>query len=157
MSVNIDNIVNDNEKCIDYCHDNIHDDKEEHIEIEINSNPSLCIPRVFKDISVPSIANVFQNKLKFGVIKKINIIPNVNDKNFKKVFIHFDFWYDSENINNIKQKILNGTTIKVIYDMPWFWKCCLNRYPTKNDNYHNTIANTKNTKNKNYIKNKNRK
>lgn len=151
MSTNTDDNKNDNENSID-CHDNIHDEKEE--LIEINNNPSLCIPRVFKDISVPSIANVFQNKLKFGVIKKINIIPNINDKNFKKVFIHFDFWYDSENINNIKQKILNGTTIKVIYDMPWFWKCCLNRYSTKNDNYHNTIANAKN---KNNIKNKNRK
>ena len=148
MSTNIDD--NKNESFID-CHDNIHDEKEE--LIEINNNPSLCIPRVFKDISVPSIANVFQNKLKFGVIKKINIIPNVNDKNFKKVFIHFDFWYDSENINNIKKKILNGTTIKVIYDMPWFWKCCLNRYPTKNDNYNSGIVNTKN---KNNIKNKNK-
>ena len=150
MSTNTDDNKNDNENFID-CHDinndNIHDEKEE--PIEINNNPSLCIPRVFKDISVPSIANVFQNKLKFGVIKKINIIPNINDKNFKKVFIHFDFWYDSENINNIKQKILNGTTIKVIYDMPWFWKCCLNRYPTKNDNYHNAIVNTKKIKHKN--------
>ena len=147
MSTNTHDNKNNNENSID-CHDinndNIHDEKEE--LIEINNNPSLCIPRVFKDISVPSIANVFQNKLKFGVIKKINIIPNINDKNFKKVFIHFDFWYDSENINNIKQKILNGTTIKVIYDMPWFWKCCLNRYSTKNDNYHNTNANTKKVK-----------
>ena len=105
-------------------------------EIELNENPSLCIPRVYKDITAPFIANVFQNKLQFGIVKKIHIVPNNNDKNFKKVFIHFDFWYDSEEANDVKHKLLNGTTIKIIYDMPWFWKCSLNRYTNTNTKKH---------------------
>ena len=101
---------------------------------EFDENPSLCIPRVYKNITIPFIENVFQNKLCFGLIKKINIVPNNNDKNFKKVFIHFDFWYDRDEINEVKRKLLTGTTIKIIYDMPWFWKCSLNRYSFSNKN-----------------------
>ena len=109
---------------------------ETETETELNENPSLCIPRVYKDISIPFIANVFQNKLQFGIVKRIHIVPNINDKNFKKVFIHFDFWYDSEEANDVKHKLLNGTTIKIIYDMPWFWKCSLNRYTNTNTKKH---------------------
>ena len=49
-------------------------------EIELNENPSLCIPRGYKDITVPCIANVFQNKLQFGIVKKIHIVPNNNQR-----------------------------------------------------------------------------
>ena len=89
--------------------------------------PSICIPRVFKHISVSFIIDIFQNKLKLGLIKKIDIIPNNIDKNFKKVFIHFDFWYDNDYVNNIKHKFIQETIIKIVYDGPWFWKCALNR------------------------------
>ena len=89
--------------------------------------PSICIPRVFKHISASFIIDIFQNKLKLGPIKKIDVIPNNVDKNFKKVFIHFDFWYDNDYVNNIKHKFTQETIIKVVYDGPWFWKCALNR------------------------------
>ena len=61
--------------------------------------PSICIPRMFKHISVSFIIDIFQNKLKLGVVKKVAVIPNNADKNFKKVFVHFDFWHDNVYIN----------------------------------------------------------
>ena len=89
--------------------------------------PSICIPRVFKHISVSFIIDIFQNKLKLGVVKKVAVIPNNADKNFKKVFVHFDFWHDNVYINNIKHKFLQDTIVKIVYDGPWFWRCALNR------------------------------
>ena len=86
--------------------------------------PSVCIPRVFKNITIPFIINIFQKQLKFGLIKKINYVNNT-DNNFKKIFIHFEFWYDNDYINSIKQKFIDGTIIKIVYDNPWFWKCAL--------------------------------
>ena len=90
-------------------------------------NPSICIPRVFADIRGDFISNIFQNQLKLGKIKKIDIIKNHNDKKFKKVFIHFDVWYDTEMSNNTKQKLINGDIIKIVYDFPWFWRCAICR------------------------------
>jgi len=89
--------------------------------------PSICIPRVFKHISVSFINDIFQNKLKLGHVKKVVIIPNNTDKNFKKVFVYFDCWFDNEYVNSIKYKFLQDTIIKVVYDGPWFWRCALNR------------------------------
>jgi hypothetical protein len=94
---------------------------------DINNNPSICIPRVYYYIQKSFIQDIFQIQLKFGKIKKIDII-NTNDKKYKKIFIHFDSWNSEDGIvNSIKQKLLLGHIIKIVYDFPWFWKCSLYR------------------------------
>ncbi len=89
--------------------------------------PSICIPRVFTYISTQNIINIFQKQLKVGLIKKIDSIPCKKNSNFKKIFIHFELWYNDDNTTNIKNKLLNGDIIKIVYDNPWFWKCSLSR------------------------------
>ena len=93
-------------------------------------NPSICIPRVYSNINESFISNIFQNKLKLGKIQKIDIINNYNDKHFKKVFIHFETWYDNDTNNKIKQNIYDDKIIKIVYDFPYFWKCALNKSTT---------------------------
>lgn len=95
--------------------------------IYANANPSICIPRVFSNINATDIIEVFQNKLNIGQIKKVDIINNNNDPKFKKVFIHFKYWNNTDKINHIKNMLNDGKIIKVVYDNPWFWKCSLNR------------------------------
>jgi len=95
-----------------------------------SQNPSICIPRVFTHISINEIINIFQNKLKIGPIKKVDMIyndknHNVSDTKFKKVFIHFKYWNDIH--NDLKDSFNEGKIIKVVYDNPWFWKCSLSR------------------------------
>ena len=90
-----------------------------------NNNPSICIPRVYSSIKKNFIQDIFQTQLNLGKIKKIDMI-NTNDKNFRKIFIHFDSWnIHDENVNLIKQKFLLGKIVKIVYDFPWFWKCSL--------------------------------
>ncbi len=90
-------------------------------------SPSICIPRVLIHIATKDIINIFQNNIKLGVIKKVESIP-YEDGIFKKIFIHFEFWNDAdENAYDIKNKLLNGEIIKIVYDNPWFWKCYLSR------------------------------
>jgi len=36
--------------------------------------PSICIPRVFKNITIPFIVNIFQKQLKLGLIKKVSSV-----------------------------------------------------------------------------------
>ena len=96
-----------------------------------SNNPSICIPRVFNNISTKFIIKIFQHKLKIGPIKKVDVIYNhIKDDDdskwqFKKVFIHFHNW--NENKDDIRTLINEGKTLKVVYDIPWFWICSLNR------------------------------
>jgi len=97
------------------------------IQEQHNSCPSICIPRVFNNISTTFIADVFQHKLELGIIKKIDTIPIHSNRQFKKIFIHFECWNDNEISNRVKDKLLREIIIKVVYQGPWFWKCSLSR------------------------------
>ena len=95
--------------------------------INSNNKPSICIPRVYSSIQRNFIQDIFQTQLKLGKIKKIDMI-NTNDKNFRKIFIHFHSWNSEDDVvNSIKQKFLLGHIVKIVYDFPWFWKCSLYR------------------------------
>ena len=87
------------------------------------NEPSICIPRVFKDVKEETVRIVF-NKLNFGFIRKIEIINKLNQKgeNFKCVFIHFNNWNVNETVNEIREKLLSGRDVKIMYNEPWFWK-----------------------------------
>ena len=91
-------------------------------KIPINE-PSICIPRVFKDVKEETVRNVF-HELNFGLIRKIEIINKFNQKgeNFKCVFIHFINWNVNELVNETREKLLSGKDIKIMYSEPWFWK-----------------------------------
>ena len=60
----------------------------------MTQQPSICIPKVSKDISKKFIYNVFNN-LQFGSIKNIDIVyyNKSRNYNFTRVFIHFNKWY----------------------------------------------------------------
>ena len=77
---------------------------------------SLCIPRVFTNITPERVRKVF-DEISIFTIDKIDMIKKENDKGdkFQRVFIH------------IKD-------LKIVYDEPWFWKVMINTntYKPKN-------------------------
>ena len=123
----------------------------------MSNNPSICIPRVFTHISINEIINIFQNKLKIGPVKKVDIIYNDknhtpnhdNNKNYntsstnahetnvisnnhlvsdtKFKKVFIHFQYWHDIHNDLKDTLTEGKIIKVVYDNPWFWKCSLSR------------------------------
>jgi hypothetical protein len=101
-----------------------------------DSYPSLCIPRVFRQVTEEKVKSVI-DELNFGLIHKVEIIDkqNMKEEKYKCVFIHFKKWNVNETINNIREKILLGKEIKVMYDEPWFWKIYMYRPNTKNFNF----------------------
>jgi hypothetical protein len=94
--------------------------------------PSLCIPRVFPNISEQRILNIFK-ELNLGDIKRIDIVKKTTEKgeHFNRVFVHFAGWYANENADIARERLLNGKEIKIIYDEPWFWKVSAYREPNK--------------------------
>ena len=104
--------------------------------------PSLCIPRVYPNISEGRIRKIFID-LNLGVIERIDIISKTTEKGegFNRVFIHMERWFQNDNASVARERLLGGKDIKVIYDDPWFWKVSAYRESTVNNN--NNLPNKK--------------
>ena len=99
--------------------------------------PSLCIPRVFLNIDEKRIRRIF-DALSIGEIQRIDIVNKTNEKGekFKRVFIHFIRWFETENADIARERLNNGKEIKIIYDDPWFWKVSAYRESNNKTTHH---------------------
>jgi hypothetical protein len=104
------NKVNNMEACID-------------IRTLADNVPSLCIPRVFPNITETRIRKVI-NDLNMGDIERIDMVSKTTEKGekFNRVFIHFRKWASDGNAAIARERLVNGKEIKIVYDEPWFWK-----------------------------------
>lgn len=102
--------------------------------------PSMCIPRVFSNITKQTIYNVFKN-LKLGYISHIDIVNKTkNNTNFNCVYIHFNKWFTSDSAVQTRIRLLNRNDVKVIYNDPWFWKVFINFSNNNNKNLPTSIS-----------------
>ena len=97
---------------------------------EITCNePSLCIPRVFPNITEDRICGVL-DELDLGVIERIDMVEREtrDGEPYQRVFIHFKEWNEAHTQGGIvRQRLLDGEEIKIVYDDPWFWKVSASR------------------------------
>lgn len=101
--------------------------------------PSICIPRVDMCITTEYIEKIMNEVLLDEsiiiktCIERIDLVGRQNEKgeDFKRVFIHFKPWNTFETVvsKNMKQRLLSGETIKVMYNFPSYWKCSASRVP----------------------------
>ena len=99
------------------------------IQYLAKEQPSICIPRVFNNITEARIRQVFDD-VKLGSIRKVDIIERKNEKgeSFKRVFVHFNEWAWNENAQAARRKLISGKEIKIVYDNPWFWKLSASKW-----------------------------
>lgn len=92
------------------------------------STPSLCIPRVFSNITDKRVAYVIR-EVGLGEIDHIDMVPKTADDGtrFQRVFIHFKSWNSTQSARSARERVLSGKEIKIVYDDPWFWKLSANR------------------------------
>lgn len=88
-----------------------------------DNEPSVCIPRVFANIDRKRIHNVFQTIFGPDVVSQIDMVSKVSDsgEEYSRVFVHFTKWPKTMYAQQVRQKLLNGDKVKVVYDEPWFW------------------------------------
>ena len=100
------------------------------------SQPSLCIPRVFNNITETKIRQVF-DELGLGRISGVDIKERKNEKGdpVKRVYIHFEKWFWNENAQSARTKLISGKEIKIVYDNPWFWKVSASKWAPSHNNY----------------------
>ena len=97
------------------------------------SQPSVCIPRVFNNIDESRVRRVFA-QLGLAVINRVDFIVKKNDKgeSFKRVYVHFEKWLWTPGAQEARRKLITGKEIKIVYDDPWFWKVSALRVGTTN-------------------------
>jgi hypothetical protein len=91
-----------------------------------NSDPaqgiSLCIPRVFNNISHFRIKkHIIEANL--GFVERVDVIPVAGGK-FKRAFVHFapNKWNMRDATSRAALKALQeGKKIKLEYEAPWYW------------------------------------
>ena len=95
-----------------------------------NNIPSLCIPRVFSNITEERICRIFGD-LALGDIERIDMVSKTTEKGekFNCIFVHFRRWYATKDADTARERLLNGKDIKIVYDDPWFWKVSAYRPP----------------------------
>ena len=93
------------------------------------SEPSICIPRVFKSTTRKDIYNVIE-RLDLGAVDSIDMVAktNVRGECYNKVFIHFKVWNrKNQTARDTRDTLLKGEEVKIVYNEPWFWKCTESR------------------------------
>ena len=55
---------------------------------------------------------------------------NDDDSPFCRVFVHLRYWpMDKPEVVAWRQRLVDGDSIKVVHNNPWFWKCVASRLP----------------------------
>ena len=82
---------------------------------------------MFLNIDEKRVRSVIEQLL--GKINRVDIIERTNEKGekYKRVFVHFDYWFETEDAQTAKTRLLEGKEIKIVYDDPWFWKVSANK------------------------------
>lgn len=100
----------------------------------IITEPSICIPRALANVSWKDVKEIFEKLIGPGTVERVDLIKGREDSGeyskFCRIFVHFRTWpVDNSDVAEIRDKLLAGETIKLVYDNPWFWKCVQSRIP----------------------------
>ena len=84
--------------------------------------PSLFIPKVFINITQRSILKTFK-KLNFGRIESVVMLKHTSHTGelYNSVIINI-IWNTDPKSLNVRNTLLKGREINIMYDNPWFWK-----------------------------------
>ncbi len=80
---------------------------------------TICIPKMNRNTKKSYIKQIFDSH-NFGTIENIDLI--LLGKN-KRAFIHYSYWNNNEKSIKVKNILESGNDFKIMYNMPWFWKC----------------------------------
>lgn len=103
------------------------------------SEPSICIPRTFANIRWQQVKVVFEQLFGEGNIERVDVARKTakDGSSFNCMFVHFIAWPTDAQSQEVRRSLLDGKTIKIVYDDPWYWKCALSRVPRPEKRYLN--------------------
>ena len=93
------------------------------------TEPSICIPRTLHNVNWRNVKDTFETLLGKGTVERVDIVTDKrNESPFCRIFVHMRYWdVGVQSVADIRNRLMKGETIKVVYDNPWFWKCAKSR------------------------------
>jgi len=94
----------------------------------IITEPSICIPRTLANVTWKDVKDVFEKLIGPGTVERVDLVKGREQhgqaSQFCRIFVHFRTWpVHRPEIANVRERLLNGEMLKIVYDNPWFWKC----------------------------------
>lgn len=101
------------------------------ITTRINSEPSIYIHRVFHSVTQKKVFDVFSDLFGYDAIDSVDVVNKFapNGDEYKRVFVHFRKWPNTYESHIVRERLISGETIKIVYDEPWFWQCAASTVP----------------------------
>ena len=92
--------------------------------------PSICIPRVFKTVSKGDVYEAFQCVLGENSIERVDMVYKKQGlSQYQRVFVHFRPTVKTCVSNMMYSRLNNGEDVKLVYQIPYFWKFTVSRVP----------------------------
>jgi len=91
--------------------------------------PSICIPRVFIEITKQEIIITFEKILGKGSVDRVDLIrKHSGPETYQRAFVHFtNHCLENNHYSIISQRLHKGLDVKIVYSEYWFWKCTISR------------------------------
>ena len=95
----------------------------------LTTEPSICIPRTLDNVNWRDIKDTFETLFGKGTVDCVDIVSDKrNNSSFCRIFVHMRYWpMNNPEAVEFRQKLMDGQTVQVVYDNPWFWKCAKSR------------------------------
>lgn len=95
------------------------------------AHPSIFIPRIFVPVTEAVVRQAFE-RLQFGQVRAVQILEHTSAKGdlYQRVYVHFHHWYGLPRAKQVRDQLLEGQELKIVYDpeKPWFWKMCASKW-----------------------------
>lgn len=93
------------------------------------THPSIFISHVFPN-KVDMVYETFSELFGSDSIDDVDVVTHeYNGQDICRVYVHFKAWPDAPKFQSLRTRLLNGETIKIVYDHPWYWKCVASKIP----------------------------
>ena len=96
-----------------------------------SDEPSICIPRVSPQVTIAQVTRAFARVLGHECIERVDIVPwrGRGPDGPRRVFVHLRAWPDEGDAQRMRQRLLEGKEVDLVYDDPWVWRCARSRVP----------------------------
>lgn len=96
--------------------------------IAINE-PSIFISHVFPN-KADMVYDTFAELFGAEYIDDVDVVKHeFNGQEICRVYIHFKKWPTTTEFQRLRSRLMNGDTVKIVYDEPWYWKCVASKLP----------------------------
>ena len=83
---------------------------------DLHISPSVCVPRVPNNVTKKCVADIF-DELDLGEIESIELVQcEVNGKQFKKIYVRFNCWFENAETQYFLETIQNGDGVDICHD-----------------------------------------